>query len=75
MSARADSNRETKCHFKASMCKHLVVFASFGKRVKEYKNSDIKESHLFFNHPSGFDNFYVLFSNNNRFKVTLMESV
>ena len=53
------------------MCKHLEV----EKRVTEDNDSTIVEHHFFCNHSSGFDYFSVLASNNNDFKVTLMESL
>ena len=56
------------------MCEHLVVSARTGKRMKGDNDSAVKE-HLFCNHSSGFDNFSILASNNNDFKVTLMESL
>ena len=57
------------------MCEHLGVSALTGKRVKEDNDAAIKEHHLFCNHSSGFEDFFVLPSNNNDFKVTLMESL
>ena len=56
------------------MCKELRVSTLAGKTVKGDNNSTIKEHHLFCNHSSGFDNFFLLESNNNDFKVALMES-
>ena len=66
---------KTKRHFKVRMCEHLGVSALTGKRVKGDNNSAIKEHHLFSNHSSGFDDFSILATNNNDFKVTLMESL
>ena len=66
---------KTKCHFKVRMCEHLGVSALTGKRVKGDNDSAVKEHHLFCNHSSGFDDFSILASNNNDFKVTLMESL
>ena len=66
---------KTKRHFKGRMCEHLGVPALTGKRVKGDNYSVVKEHHLFCNHSSGFDNFSILASNNNDFKVTLMESL
>ena len=43
--------------------------------MKGDNNFAIKEHHLFCNHSSGFDDFSILASNNNDFKVTLMESL
>ena len=57
------------------MCGHLGVSALTGKRVKWDNDSDIKEHHLFCNHSSDFDDFSILASNSNDFKVTLMESL
>ena len=65
---------KTKRHFKVKMCEHLGVSALKEKRVKGDNNSAIKEHHLFCNHSSGFEDFSILASNNNEFKVTLMES-
>ena len=65
----------TKRHFKVRMCEHLGVSALTGKRVKGDNDSAVKEHHLFCNHSSGFDDFSILASNNNDFKVTLMESI
>ena len=50
-------------------------FALTEKRVKGDNDSAIKEHPLFCNHSSGFDDFSILASNNNDFKVTLMESL
>ena len=66
---------KTKRHFKVRMCEHLGVSALTGKRVKGDNDSAIKEHHLFCNHSSGFDDFSMLASNNNDFKITLMESL
>ena len=66
---------KTKRHFKIRMCEHLAVSALTGKRVKGDNDSAIKEHHLFCNYSSGFDDFSILASNNNDFKVTLMESL
>ena len=56
------------------MCEHLGVSTLTGKRMKGDNDSAIKE-HLFCNHSSGFDNFSILASNNNDFKVRFMESL
>ena len=66
---------KTKTRFKVRMCQHLGVSALTGKRVKGDDDSAVKEHHLFCNHTSGFDDFFILASNNNYFKVTLMESL
>ena len=56
------------------MCEHLGVSALTGKSVKGNNDSAIKE-HIFCNKWSGFDNFSILASNINDFKVTLMETL
>ena len=66
---------KTKRHFKVRMCEHLGVSALTGKRVKGDNDFAIREHHLFWNHSSDFDDFSILASNNNDFKVTLMESL
>ena len=43
--------------------------------MKVDNNSAIKEHHLFCNHASDFDDSSILASNNNDFKVTLMDSL
>ena len=58
-----------------SECEHLGISTFTGKRVKEDNVSAIKEHHLFCNHSSGFDDFFILASNNNDFKVTLIKSL
>ena len=59
---------------KVRMCENWVS-ALTGKRVKGDSDSVIKEHHLFRNYSSSFDDFSKLASNNNDFKVTLMESL
>ena len=66
---------KTKRHFKGGMCEHLGVSTLTGKRLKADNDSALKQHHLFCNHSSSFDDFSILTSNNNDFKVTLMESV
>ena len=66
---------KTKRYFKVKMREHLGVSAFTGKRVKGDNGSTINEHHLFCNHSSGFDGFFKLASNNNDFKVTLMDSL
>ena len=56
------------------MCELVGVSALTGERVKGDNDSAIKE-HLFCNHSSSFDDFSILASNNNDFKVSLMESL
>ena len=57
------------------MCEHFGVSALTGKRVKGDNDSAIREHHLFRNYSTGFDDFSILASNNNDFKVTVMESL
>ena len=66
---------KTKRLSKVRMYEHLGVSALTWKRVKGDNDFAIKEHHLFWNHSSGFDDFSILASNNNDFKVTLMESL
>ena len=56
------------------MSEYLGVSALKGKRVKRDNDSFIEEHHLFCNH-SWFWDFSVVASNNNDFKVTLMENL
>ena len=57
------------------MCEHLGISALTGKRVKGDDNSAIKEHFLFCIHTPKFEDFSILASKNNDFKVTLMESL
>ena len=67
---------KTKLHFKVRrMCEHLGIFSFAGKRVKGDDDSAIKEHLLFCNHTPDFEDFLILATNNNEFKVTLMESI
>ena len=66
---------KTKRYSKVRMCEHFGVSALTEKRVKGDNDSAIEEHHLFCNHSSGFDDFSILASNNNDFKVTLMENL
>ena len=54
---------------------HLGISALTGKRVEGDDDSAIKKRRLFCNHTPEFEDFSVLASNNNDFKVTLMESL
>ena len=60
---------------KVRMRQHLRVSALTGKRVKGDNDSAVKYHQLLCNHSSDFDDFSILASNNNDFKVTLMESL
>ena len=55
------------------MCEHVSAFT--GQNVKGNNHSVIKEHHLLCNHSSGFDNFFILTSSNNGFKITFMDSL
>ena len=57
------------------MCEHLGISALIGKRVKGDDDSAIKEHLLFCNHTPEFGYFSILATNNNDFKVSLMESL
>ena len=58
-----------------SECVNILEFLLLLERVKGDNDSAVKEHHFFCNHSSGFDDFSILASNNNDFKVTLMESL
>ena len=53
----------------------LGISALTGKRVKGNSDSAIKERLLFCNHTPDFEDFSILATNNNNFKVMLMESL
>ena len=57
------------------MYKHLEISALTGKGVKGDDDSAIKEHLLFCNHTPDFEDFSILATNINDFKVTLMESL
>ena len=60
---------------KSEFVNTLEFLLSLEKEWKGDSDSAIKEHHLFCNHSSGFDDFSILASNNNEFKVTLIESL
>ena len=66
---------KTRCHFKERMHEHLGISALTGKRVKGDNDSAIKQRLLFCNHAPDFEDFSILATNNNDFKVRLMESL
>ena len=66
---------KTKRHFKVRIWEHFGVSVLTGKRIKKDNDSVIKEYNLFCNHSSGFDNFFILTSNSNDFKVTVIDSL
>ena len=57
------------------MCKHLVISALTGKRVKGDDDSAINEHLLFCNQTYDFEDFSILGTSNKDFVVTLMESL
>ena len=65
----------TKRHFKIRMCEHLRICALTEKRVKGDDYSGIKHHLLFCNYTSDFEDFSIFATNNNSFKVTLVESL
>ena len=74
-SCNATYHDKTKRHFKARMWEPLGISAHTGKRVKGDYDSAIKEHLLFCNHAPDFENFSVLATNNNGFKLTSMISL
>ena len=66
---------KTKHHFKVRMCRHLGILALTGKRIKGNDDSPIKEHLLLWNYSSGFEDFSVLTTKKNDFKMSLMESL
>ena len=66
---------KTISHFNVRMCEHLGISKLTGKRVKGNDDSAIKEHLLFCNHAPDFEDFSILATNNNHFKVKLMESL
>ena len=65
------------CTFRLrSECANTLEFLhSLGKKVKGDDDSTIKEHLLFCNHAPDFEDFSILATNNNDFKVRLMESL
>ena len=57
------------------MCENLRISALTGKGVKGDDDSAIKEHLPFCNHTPDFEDFSILGTNNNDFKVMLMESL
>ena len=57
------------------MCEHLGISALTVKRVKSDDDSAIKEHLLFCKHTPDFEDFSILATSNNDFKVTLIESL
>ena len=57
------------------MCEKLGIFARTVKSVKGEDDSAIEEHPLFCNHTPDFEDFSILATNSNEFKVTLMDSL
>ena len=57
------------------MCEHLGISTLTEKRVKGYDDSAIKKHLLFCNPAPDFEDFSIVRTNNNDFKVTLMVSL
>ena len=57
------------------MCEQLGSSALTGKRVKDDDHSAFKEHILFCNHTPDYEDFSIFATNNNDFKVTLLESL
>ena len=74
-SCNATYQGKTKRHFKVRICKYFGISGINGKRIKGDDDSAIKDHFLFCNHTPDFENFSILSTNNNDFKVTLMESL
>ena len=74
-SSNANYYGKNKRHFKIKMCERLGTSALSGKKVKGGDDSVIKEHLLFYNYTPFFENFSILATNNNDFKVTLMEKL
>ena len=57
------------------MSEEPEVSVHIGKKVKEHNVPVIQKHNLFCNHSSGFDDFPILASNSNEFRVTLRQSL
>ena len=57
------------------MCEHLGISVLTGKRFKDDDDSAIKEHLSFCNHEPDFEDFLVLDTYNNNFKVMLMKNL
>ena len=66
---------KTKCHFKVRIREHSGISTLTEKRVKDGDDSAIKEHLLFCSHAPDFEDFSILATKNNDFKVLLMESL
>ena len=63
---------KTKRHFKVRMCENLEISALTGKRGKGDDDSVINKHLLFCNHAPDFEDFSILATRNDDFKVTSM---
>ena len=67
---------KTKRHFKVRACEHLGISPLTGKRVSSvFQSTAIKDHLLFCQHSPSLDDFSILCSESNDFKLTLMESI
>ena len=66
---------KTERHFNVRMSEHLVILAFIGKWVKGDVDSGIKEHLLFLSYAPDFEDFSIPTTNNNDFKITLIENV
>ena len=63
---------KTKRNFKLRMCKHFEILTLTGRRVKSADDSAIKKRLLVRNHSLDFEDFSILATSSNEFKVTLI---
>ena len=67
---------KTKRHFKVRACEHLGISPLTGKRVTSvFQSTAIKDQLLYCQHSPTMDDFSILCSESNNFKLTLMESI
>ena len=66
---------KTKRHFKVRICEHFGISEITRKRVKCNDDLAIKKHLLLCNHQPGFEDFSILTTNNNGFKITLMKTL
>ena len=74
-SCNATYYSKAKRHYKVRMYEQLRISALTGESIKGDDDSAIKENLSFYNHTSDFEDFSILATNSNDFKVTLMESL
>ena len=66
---------KTKRHLKVRISEHFGISALTGKNVKNYTQSSIKDHFFSCDHTPSFDDFSILTSESNDFKLLLMESL